>query len=114
MRILFNRGEQRMFLDNSIKTLNCLSLKGLLQFGLETNYNCLKNYYIERRLIPEELFLDMCHLIKKDPSKFRVRYISDNWGKVKGGKITKEKIRDYFFITLPFIITSFTQEPFAE
>jgi hypothetical protein len=92
MRILFNKGGQRKFLDNSIKTLNCLSLRGLLQFGLETNYNSLKNYYIERRLIPQELFLDICHLIKKDPNRFKIKYLSDNWGKIKGGKIGKRII----------------------
>jgi hypothetical protein len=91
MRVLFKNGEQRKFLDNSIKILNSLSLRGLLQFGLETNYNCLKNYYNERRLIPQELFLDICHLIKKDDSKFKIEYLSDNWGKIKGGKIGKRK-----------------------
>jgi hypothetical protein len=89
MRVLFKSGEQRNFLDNAIKNLNCLSLRGLLQFGLIINYNCLKNYYCERRLISQELFLDLCHLMKKDPKKFNVTFLDDNWGKIKGGKIGK-------------------------
>lgn len=87
MRIKFKKGEQRKFLDLVIERLNCISLRGLLQFGLDTNYNCLKNYYTERRLLPKKIFDDLCHLAKIDKGNLEIENLGDNWGRVKGGKM---------------------------
>jgi hypothetical protein len=89
-RVLFGKRKQREFLKLAIKKLNCVSLRSLLQFGLNTNYSCLKNYYLERRLLPKELFEDLCYLTKLNPKN--IKYLNENWGRVKGGK-TKRKNR---------------------
>ena len=69
-----------------VERLNCVSIRGILQFGFVINYNSLKNYYSERRLLPKLLFENMCYIAKIDASKLNVKYIDGNWGQVKGGK----------------------------
>jgi len=91
MRIKFQKGEQRKFLDFVAKRLNCISIRGILQFGFNISYNSLKNYYTERRLLPEEFFNDLCHVSKLNQKDFNVKYLEDNWGRVKGGKSKRFK-----------------------
>ena len=86
MRILFKAGEQRKFLELVKTRLNCVSIRGILQFGSKVSYDCLKNYYTERRLIPEEFFNDLCYLAKLDKGKLKIKIVEDNLGQVKGGK----------------------------
>ncbi|MEK6936390.1 MAG: hypothetical protein AABW67_06395 [Nanoarchaeota archaeon] len=86
MRILFRKGEQRKFLELVKTKLNCVSIRGILQFGSKVSYDCLKNYYDERRSIPEEFFNDLCYLAKLDSGKLKIKFVEDNWGQVKGGK----------------------------
>ena len=86
MRIKFKKGKQREFLNLAIKRLNCLSLRGILQFGLDASYDCLKNYYTERRLMDKGFFEDLCHLSKINANDLKIDYFEDNWGQVKGGK----------------------------
>jgi len=90
MRVKFQKGNQRKFLDLVIKRLNCVSLRGILQFGLKISYDCLKNYYTERRLMDKGFFDDLCHLSKINPDDMKIMYLEDNWGRVKGGKIGKK------------------------
>jgi len=89
MRIKFQKGEQRKFLNLIVERLNCISIRGILQFGFDISYDSLKSYYTERRLMGGDVFEDLCHLSKINPRDFDVRYLEDNWGKVKGGKKTK-------------------------
>ena len=89
MRVKFRKGEQRKFLNLIVERLNCISIRGILQFGFDISYDSLKSYYIERRLISSDVFEDLCHLSKLNPGDFDVKYLEDNWGKVKGGKIGK-------------------------
>ena len=86
MRVKFQKGKQRKFFDIVIKKLNCISLRGILQFGLDVSYDCLKNYYTERRLLPKDLFEDLCHISKINKEDLNVIYLKDDWGQVKGGK----------------------------
>ena len=88
-RVKFRKGMQRKFLDLVINNLNCISLRGILQFGFKINYDCLKNYYIERRLLPKESFEDLCYLAKIDLNDLNFEYLSGNWGRIKGGKKSK-------------------------
>lgn len=88
MRIKFQKGKQRIFIDKCIKNLSSPSLRGLLQFGIKTNYNNLKNYYSERRTIPKSLFDDLSHLAKINIS---IKTKNSNWGQIKGGKTNKRK-----------------------
>jgi hypothetical protein len=85
-RVLFRKGKQREFLNIVIKKINCVSIRGILQFGVDINYNSLKNYYSERRLIPRSFFENLCYLAKINSSNFKVKFIDGNWGQVKGGK----------------------------
>ena len=89
MRVKFKLGEQRKFLDLIIIRLNCISIRGILQFGFNISYNDLKNYYSERRLIPKSFFDDLCHIAKLNPKDFNVEYLKDNWGQIRGGKKSK-------------------------
>jgi hypothetical protein len=91
-RVLFHKKfSQRKFLKLCIKKLNVNSLHSLLQFGFNVRYSALKNYYSERRLLPIDFFLDLCHLAKINPAVFKVNYVSKYWGQVKGGKVKKPK-----------------------
>ena len=89
MRIKFKQGEQRKFLDLIVIKLNCVSISGILERGFDISYDALKSYYSERRLLPNDFFNDLCHLSKLNPDDFDVEYMEDNWGRVKGGKISK-------------------------
>jgi hypothetical protein len=86
MRVLFKKNEQRKFLNLVIQRLGCISLRGILQFGVDVSYDQLKNYYTERRLLPKTLFDDLCHLSKTDKDNLDIKYLDDNWGRAKGGK----------------------------
>ena len=88
-RIFFHKGEQRKFLDLVVERLNCISVRGILQFGFDIPYSTLKNYYIERRLLPRGFFENLCYLAKIDIKSLKIQYIDFNWGQVKGGKINK-------------------------
>ncbi len=89
MRVKFQEGKQREFLNLVVKRLNCLSLRGILQFGLDVSYDCLKNYYNERRLMSKDFFDNLCHISKINPKELKIDYLIDNWGQIKGGKRSK-------------------------
>jgi len=90
-RVLFKKNEQRKFLNLVIEKLNCISLRGILQFGFDIPYSSLKNYYVERRLLPKGFFLDLCYLSKINPDSLSVEYVNGNWGQVKGGKVKRKE-----------------------
>ena len=90
-KILFTKGKQKQYLNLIIQKLNSPSLRGLLQFGIPSNYSALKNYHSERRLIPRDLFEDLNHLAKIKNNYFQIKILNENWGKIKGGKISKRK-----------------------
>jgi len=78
--------EQRSFFDLVIFETNSPSLRGLLQFGISTNYSTLKNYYIGERRLPGDLFDELCIVSGVDKGNFEFEVVGDNWGKIKGGK----------------------------
>ncbi len=85
-RVTFEKGKQKEFFQLVKKKLNLLSLRSIKQFGIETNYSTIKNYYQEKRLMPEQLFLDLCHLAKINNKEISTNYKEENWGQIKGGK----------------------------
>jgi len=89
MRVRFRKGRQRKFLDLVVSRLRAVSLRGILQFGFDVPYSTLKNYYGESRLLPEELFDDMCEGASVDKGSLKFELVSDNWGRIKGGKLGK-------------------------
>ena len=90
-RVKFKKNKQKEFLNQVIHKLNCISLRGILQFGFKMHYSSLKNYYSERRLLPKDFFDDLCHLTKINPNELNTKYLKQNWGQVKGGKSSKRK-----------------------
>jgi len=91
VKVKFKIGKQKQYLKTVIQNLNTPSLRSLLQFGINTTYDSLKNYYTQRRLLPKDLFDDLNHLAKINPKSLNISYLEENWGKVKGGKISKRK-----------------------
>ena len=91
MRIKFRKGEQRKFLDLVVDRLNCISLRGILQFGFDISYDSLKSYYSERRLLPDSFFDDLCYISKINKKMLDFGYLDDNWGKIKGGRKSKRR-----------------------
>jgi hypothetical protein len=89
MRVKFKKKDQRKFLKLVVRKLNCISLRGILQFGFDVSYDNLKGYYGERRLLPKDFFDDLCHVSKINPKSLNVEYVEDNWGQIKGGKKSK-------------------------
>ena len=62
VRIRFKNSEQRKFLDLAVEKLNSPSVRGILQFGFDIPYSTFKNYYNESRLMPKDLFEDLCEI----------------------------------------------------
>lgn len=89
MRLLFKKGEQRKFIEYVLLEIGSPSLRELINRGINVSYSSLKNYYSGRRLLPEHLFdlLRQISGLKKVPFSFEL--VSENWGKVKGGKVSK-------------------------
>ena len=86
MRIKFEKGEQRKFIDLAMLKLSCPSLTELINRGIEVSYSSLKNYYTERRCLPENLFADLCKLSEIKSEGLKFRKMGDFWGQSKGGK----------------------------
>ncbi len=91
MRVKFKKGEQRKFLNLVVFRLNCISLRGILQFGFNIKYSSLKNYHLERRLLPRDFFENLCYLAKINIDSLNVEYVNENWGQIKGGKKSKRQ-----------------------
>ncbi len=89
-RVKFSgKGMQRKFIGRALKRINCPSLRSIRQFGFDIPYSTLKNYFTEKRLLPEDFFMDLCYLAKIDINSLKVSYMESNWGQVKGGKKRK-------------------------
>jgi len=46
---------------------------------------------LERRLMPKNLFKNLCYIAKINSNKLNIKFIEGNWGQIKGGKIGKRK-----------------------
>jgi len=89
-RVKFHKNFQRKFIQGILESINCPSLKELGN-RLDINYSTLKNYFNEERRLPENLFNDLCYISKIDKGDFKIEYLDDNWGKIKGGKRKKRR-----------------------
>ncbi len=90
MRVKFSKGKQREFLKKVLEKTNCPSLRELINRGIDVNYSTLKNYYGEERLISEELFKELIVFSGLNEEDFEFELINENWGQVKGGKISRK------------------------
>ncbi len=88
-RIKLKNISQKKFLDSCIYKLNCVSLRGLLDYGFGIKYDALKSYYSGRRLLPKDFFENLLIISKIGPPLFEI--LGGNWGKVVGGKKGKRR-----------------------
>ena len=86
MRVRSEKGKQREFLSLVIRETGCPSLRELINRGIDASYSALKNYYCERRFLPQNLFEELLKLsgLKKEDFEFEI--LKDSWGQVKGGR----------------------------
>jgi len=89
MRIKFEKLKQRKFLDLVMQNSNCPSLAELSR-RLSVNYQSLKNYFSERRILSEEIFSDLCLIGNLQKENFQFKEINEHWGQMKGGKIGRK------------------------
>ncbi|MFH0890280.1 MAG: LAGLIDADG family homing endonuclease [Candidatus Aenigmatarchaeota archaeon] len=85
MRILFEKNQQRRFIEAVCKKLN----KNLKEMSHDLiGYSALKKYRCEELLLPEEVADKLTELSKINWRNFKYRKIlPENWGTSKGGKI---------------------------
>ena len=91
MRVNFEKGKQREFLEKVMVNTGSPSLKELQNRLVEVSYSSLKNYFCERRNLSEEVFLDLCRISSLDKVNFKFEVMKDSWGQSKGGKVSKRK-----------------------
>jgi len=89
-RIKFKKTKQKAFLKRVIQELNSPSLRAILQFGFNIPYATLKNYYTERRSLPQDLFEDLCYISKINPDSLNIQTLKPNFGQIRGGKKSKK------------------------
>lgn len=89
MRIKFKKGFQRKFLKEVLEKINCPSVRELRKRGFDISYSSLKNYFVERRNLPEDFFNDLCKLAGLNKNNFSYEILDDNFGRIKGGKKSK-------------------------
>jgi len=87
-RVKFQKGEQRKFIQDVLGRINSPSLRELGN-RLGVNYSTLKNYFNEERCLPENLFNDLLYISKINKENYKMEYLKENWGQVKGGKKSK-------------------------
>ena len=90
MRIKFSKGKQREFLKKVMENANCPTIKELENRLVGVTYSSLKNYFSERRCLPEDLFLDFCKLANLDKNNFSYEILDEKWGQSKGGKNSRK------------------------
>ena len=85
MRIRLTEGKQKELITHIKQTLR-LNWKDLASY-LDTSYQALREWKLERCLLPEDAFNK---LLTTNPSysKFIKERLPDNWGRVKGGKVS--------------------------
>ena len=88
-RIKFKKNKQKEFLNLVLDKSNCPSVKELSERFLGTSYSAWRNYFSEERLLPLDLFEELCDfsLLKKEDFEFEI--LEKNWGQIKGGKVRR-------------------------
>ncbi len=81
--------EQRRFLKKVMKNLNCLTLRELAN-RMDFNYSTLKNYFSEKRLLPEDFFNDLCYISQINKDSLNFKLLPKNFGQVAGGRALRK------------------------
>jgi len=85
MRVVLKDGKQREFLKKVMEVGGIPTLRELCQ-RVDVNYSTMKNYFSQVRLLPKELFERLGVI---SGLNWKVDLVDDNWGQVKGGKISR-------------------------
>jgi DNA-directed RNA polymerase specialized sigma54-like protein len=91
-RVQFLEKGQRDFMNEVLLKLNCLTLKELAD-RCDLNYSTMKNYYSLKRLLPENIFLDLCFVSKINTEILHFNLIEGNLGQVSGGKKSRKRFK---------------------
>ncbi len=89
-RVKFKKGNQRKFLQEVLIRINCPSLRELRKRGFDVSYSSLKNYFVERRYLPEELFRDLLEISDIQEKDLDFEIVEDNYGQIVGGKRSRK------------------------
>jgi hypothetical protein len=89
-RIKFKKGKQRKFIEDVLVKINCPSLRELRKRGFEVSYSALKNYFSERRNLPEGFFEDLLKISGINKNNLDYEIIEENYGQIKGGKKSRK------------------------
>lgn len=93
-RIKFFEGKQKEFISEVLKNSGCPTLKELINRGLDINYSTLKNYYNEKRLMPQRIFQLFLKMGKINREEIKFKELPDSWGQIKGGKRCKKDYKN--------------------
>jgi len=86
------QGNQRKFLFLILKKTDCPSIKELSNRFLGVSYSAWRNYFSEIRLLPLNLFEELCKFANVKKENFKFEELKNNWGQVVGGKKGKRRI----------------------
>ncbi len=86
MRIKLERGKQKELILKAKENLSWTELSKIL--NISTNY-LMVELKRERRLLSEEIYNKLCKLAKENYKDCIIEKLDDNWGRAKGGKISK-------------------------
>lgn len=89
-RIKFGKDKQRKFLQEVLLSINCPSLRELRKRGFDISYSSLKNYFSERRNLPEDFFEDLLEVSKIAREDLDFEVLDENYGQVLGGKNSRK------------------------
>lgn len=93
MRVVFKKGKQKELIKN-FKKENNLTWQKLCN-NLNIREGKLRAYFYETSLIPESIYKRLDN--KKKYNKFIIEKRKDNWGRVKGGRLSKGKTKEVYF-----------------
>lgn len=105
MRILFNNGEQKKFIDQVCKKINITLRKLSIDYKkeLKVSYSSMKKYRNERLLMPLNVASFLSEKSDVNWKNFNFKEVlEDNWGWVKGGKIGYNRMSKKYSKKLKF------------
>ena len=91
MRIRFRKGKQKEFIEKVLEATGSPSLRELINRGIDVKYPSLKNYFSERRFLPDKLFEELLNISRLDKNSFSFELLDENFGQVFGGKKSRKK-----------------------
>jgi len=92
MRIVLKRGKQRELIEDAKNYMTWSELAKRLGIVRDYLRNELRN---EKRTISKKIYSRLCKITRKNYDSFIEAELDDNWGRSKGGKISKGNTKDF-------------------